>query len=399
MLLLTLAAIQFTHIVDFMIMMPLGSQFMRIFAIGPREFGFLVSAYTLAACASGFVAAFWVDRFDRKYALLVLYFGLIVATTACGFAPGYGWLLLARILAGVFGGVIGALILAIVADLVPYARRGRATALVSASFSLAAVAGVPAGLFLAGHYGWRSPFLVLAATSALVLLAAARLLPSMSLHVIAGAAHRAPVAQLVAIFGEPNHLRAFALILGLMFAGFTVIPFIAPFMVTTLHVTEAQLPWVYLTGGFATLFSSLYIGRLADRYGKRRVFQIVAAISIAPIIAITHLGPLPLPAILAVSVVFFILVTGRFGPATALITGSVRPELRGSFMSFNASIQQAGAGLASLLAGLVVTTGADGGFVHFDVVGWVAAAATLACIVLARFIQVVPDGSTPAGRE
>ena len=164
-LLLTLAAVQFTHVVDFMIMMPLGPQFMRLFAIGPQQFGLMVSAYTFAAAASGFVAAFWIDRFDRRRALLGLYAGFIVATALCGIAPDYPLLLAARIVAGTFGGVLGGLTFAIVADLVPYARRATATAVVAAAFSLAAVAGVPLSLWIAAHFSWRAPFLALAAFS------------------------------------------------------------------------------------------------------------------------------------------------------------------------------------------------------------------------------------------
>ena len=229
-LLLTLAAVQFTHIVDFMIMMPLGPQFMRLFAIDPHAFGLLVSSYTFAAAASGFVAAFWIDRFDRKRALLFLYAGFIVATALCGLAPGYPLLLAARIVAGIFGGVMGGLVLAIVADLVPFSRRATATAIVAASFSLAAVAGVPAGLWIAAHFSWRTPFLALAVLSVGVGIAAARLLPPLRSH-LAHATRRRPLAQLRAIFGVRNHLRAFAFTLTLMFAGFTVIPFIAPYNV------------------------------------------------------------------------------------------------------------------------------------------------------------------------
>ncbi|MET0917614.1 MAG: MFS transporter [Burkholderiales bacterium] len=251
-LLLTLAAVQFTHIVDFMIIMPLGPQFMRLFAIGPQEFGFMVSAYTFAAAASGFVAAFWIDRFDRRRALLWLYAGFIVATALCGVAPGYSTLLLARIVAGTFGGVLSGLTFAIVADLVPYARRATATAVVAAAFSLAAVAGVPLSLWIAAHYSWRAPFLVLAAFSILVGLAAMRLIPPLSAHVAAGARRR-PVEQLRAIFGVPNHRRAFALITVLMCSVFTIVPFIAAYNVANVGVAEVDLAVIYFAGGAASL--------------------------------------------------------------------------------------------------------------------------------------------------
>ena len=206
-MLLTLAAIQFTHIVDFMIMMPLGPQFMRLFAIDPQQFGFLVSTYTFAAAISGFVAAFWVDRFDRKRVLLGLYAGFIVATALCGMAPDYPLLIAARIVAGVFGGVLGGLVFAIVADLVPYARRATATALVAAAFSLAAVAGVPLSLWIAVHFSWRTPFLALAALSLVIGIAAARLIPPLAAHVVSGPVVR-PLTQLRAKSSDPAAHRA-----------------------------------------------------------------------------------------------------------------------------------------------------------------------------------------------
>src|SRR4030095_2368980 len=174
---------QFTNIVDFMIMMPLAPQLMRLFAIAPQQFASLVSAYTFAAAASGFVAAFWIDRFGRKRALIAMYTGFVVATALCGFATSYWLLLVARIVAGIFGGVIGALVLTIVADVVPYARRARGTALVASALSPAAVSGGPLGLWFAAHYSWRMPFLVLAAFSVIVWAVAWRLVPPLDAHV------------------------------------------------------------------------------------------------------------------------------------------------------------------------------------------------------------------------
>jgi len=387
-LLLLLAAVQFTHIVDFMIMMPLGPQFMRLFGVVPQQFGLLVSAYTFAAAASGFLAAFWVDRLDRKRALLALYAGFIVGTTLCGLAPNYLSLLAARIVAGAFGGVIGGLVFAIVADLVPYERRASATAIVAAAFSLSSVVGIPCALWLAAAAGWRTPFLVLALASVGVAAVAWRALPPLSAHVDPQAWPR-PLGQLRAIFGVPNHRWAFGLMIALMFAGFTVIPFIAPYNVANVGIREADLAIVYFVGGLATLVTSQVIGRLADRHGKRRVFTVVALVSVVPLLLTTHLPPLPLPAVVASAVLFFVFVPGRFGPALALVTGSVEPRLRGSFMSFNASIQQLGAGFASLLAGLLIGRASDGTLTGYGTVGWIAAGWTFAAIWIARRVRIV----------
>ncbi len=391
-LLLTLAAIQFTHIVDFMIVMPLGPQFMRLFGIGPQPFSLLVSAYMFAAAGSGFVAAFWIDRYDRKRALLALYAGFIVATALCGLAPGFPLLLVARIGAGVFGGVMASLVLSIVADLVPYARRAAATAIVAASFSLAAVAGVPLALWLAALGSWRWPFLGLSALSIVFALAAMRLLPPLTAH-LAAHQRRHPLEQLRLIFGVRNHRRAFAFTVMLMFAGFTVIPFIAPYLVANVGIAERDLAVIYFAGGATTLVTSQIIGRLADRYGKQRVFAIIAFVSIVPILIVTHLPRLPLATVVPLSVLSFVFVTGRFGPAMALVSGAASPHLRGSFMSFNGSVQQLGSALAAMTAGLVIGRAADGALTRFGVVGFLAVGCTLACVWLAHRIKIVGDGS------
>jgi predicted MFS family arabinose efflux permease len=395
-LLVTLAAIQFTNILDFMILMPLAPALMRLFEIDPRHFGLLVSAYTFAAAASGFVAAFWIDRLGRKRALLAMYAGFIIATALCGVAPSYELLLAARIVAGIFGGVIGALVFTIIADVIPYARRARGTSFMSAAFSLAAVMGVPVGLWFAAHYSWRTPFLALAVLATIAWIVASRIVPSLDAHVDR-AERRKPLAQLRAVFGVANHLRAFAFMIVLMTSVFMVVPYIAAYNVANVGVLETELPYIYFAGGLATLFTSPLIGWLADRYGKKRLFTILAVISLVPIVVMTHLPPLPLAAAVAVSVVFFVFVPGRFGPAMAIITGSVAPRLRGSFLSFNGAVQQLGAGAASLAAGLIVGRDAAGALTGFDWAGWCAVAATLAAIALALRIHVVPDGS--GGRE
>ena len=391
-LLLTLAAVQFTHIVDFMIMMPLGPQFMRLFAIGPQQFSLMVSAYTFAAAGSGFVAALWIDRFDRRRALLGLYAGFIVATALCGIAPDYPLLLLARVVAGLFGGVLGGLTFAIVADLVPYERRASATAIVAAAFSLSAVAGLPLSLWIAAHYSWRAPFLALAGLSAVVAVVAIRLIPPLPAHAPPGN-RRGPYAQIKAIFTVPNHLRSFAFMTVLMCSVFAVIPFIAAYNVANVGVAEADLALIYFAGGATTLVTAQVIGRLADRYGKERLFTILALISIAPILIVTHLPPLPLAWVVALSVLFFVFVPGRFGPATALVTGSVEPRLRGSFMTFNASIQQLASGAASVVSGLIVGRAPNGSLTHFGAVGWLSVFCTIVCIWLVRQIRIVDTGA------
>ena len=387
-LVLVLAAIQFTHIMDFMIMMPLGPQLMRIMLISPQQFGLLISAYTITAAVAALAVAFYTDRFDRRKSLLWLYAGFVVSTLLCGIAPGYGTLLAARAVAGAFGGVAGAIVHAIIGDVIPEQRRGAATGVIMSAFALSSIIGVPFGLVLAAHYSWRSPFLFLVIVSTMVLILSWKILRPMRGHIVEGVAHR-PLHQMKAIFGTANHLRAFVFMFALMFAGFSVIPFIAPYMVANVGLKETDLPYLYLFGGLATAFTSRYIGKLADRHGKRQMFTVIGLISIAPLLITTNLPPVPVAVAICASVIFMVFVSGRFVPAMALVISSVEPRLRGGFMSINSAIQQLGMGAASFLAGSLIGHGAAGTLTHFWLVGFIAVGATLLAIALAWRVKAV----------
>ena len=387
-LVLVLSAIQFTHIMDFMIMMPLGPQLMRVMLISPQQFGILVSAYTLTAAVAALAVAFYTDRFDRRQTLLFLYAGFVLSTLLCAIAPGYNELLIARAVAGAFGGVAGAIVHSIIGDAIPENRRGAATGMIMTAFALSSIIGVPIGLVLAAHFSWRAPFVLLVAVSVLVFILTWRILPPMRSHIVAGEAHR-PLEQMKSVLGTANHLRAFVFMFALMFAGFSVIPFISPYMVANVGLKETDLPYLYLFGGLATVFSSRYIGKLADRYGKRQIFTLIGLISIAPLLITTNLPPVPVWLAICASVIFMVFVSGRFVPAMALVISSVEPRLRGGFMSINSAIQQLGLGAASFLAGTIIGHGAGGALTNYGLVGLIAVSATLIAIALAWRVKPV----------
>ncbi|MDO6390355.1 MFS transporter [Pontibacter sp. BT731] len=387
-LIFLLAAIQFTHMMDFVIMMPLGPQLMRVFSISPSKFGLLVSAYTFSAAIAGFVSALFIDRFDRKHALLALYVGFIVGTLGCAIAPNYGLLLVARVVAGGFGGVLGALVLAIIGDAIPEHRRGAATGRVMAAFSVASIAGIPIGLYLASEMSWHAPFYLLVGLSVVILLVAVRFLPAMRGH-LTNARPGNPFRALKAMVVQPNLQWAMALTMTLTMAGFLVVPFISPYMVANVGFTERDLSYIYLFGGLATVFTSQWAGRLADRHGKHLIFRWAAILSIIPIVLITNLPPVGMVLALTVSTFFFILFGARFVPAMSLVTSSVEPELRGSFMSINSSVQQLGAGIAAFVSGLIVEETASGTLAHFNWVGIMACVVTLVAVWTVSRIRVV----------
>ena len=388
--LFTLAGIQFTHILDFMIMMPLGPQLIRVMGLSTPEFGLLLSSYTFTAAASGLFAATYIDRFDRRKLLLSLYVLFILATLFCGLASNYSTLLIARAMAGAFGGVLGALVQTMVADVIPFERRGQAMGTVMTAFSLSTVAGVPLGLLLANHIpalGWRAPFFFIVLLSCGFLAIAYRLLPSLTAHLERPLQGNIFV-QIYRVAKEPNHLRAFGFVALLMMAGFTVIPYIALYVTANVGMPESFITVVYLCGGAATFFTSRLIGMLADRHGKTRLFKWLALASFIPLLITTHLVPVPWWLVLINSTAFFILVPGRMIPGMALVSASAHPQVRGTFMSLVSSVQMFSSGLASLLAGLIISRTASGQIAHYNLVGYLAVACGLLAIWLAHRLKV-----------
>ncbi len=395
--LLVLAAVQFTTIVDFMVVMPLGPQLMRSLSIEADKFGLVVASYTFAAGVAGLVASSIVDRYDRRATFLALYTGFLLGTLFCALAPTYEWLVAARVATGACGGVLGGLSMAIIGDLFPESRRGRATGTLMSAFALASVAGVPLGLWLGSTYGWHIPFLALVVGGLPILLLAAWALPSLRDHL--GAAHAPPLRSLVETFSAPNHLNAFALTIMLMIGGFAVIPFISTYYVNNLGINErTELPWMYVVGGVLTLIGSPLIGKLADRYGKLLVFRVIAPFSAVMLVVISHLPRAH--TIVALAAVGLLMVTnaGRMIAAMAMITGSVERRRRGGFMSANSSMQHIASGIGSYVGGLIIAQKSPTApLEHYGVVGWIGFATTLACIWLAGRVRLAEQEPVAAG--
>ncbi|MDO8540222.1 MAG: MFS transporter [Opitutaceae bacterium] len=393
--LLALGAVQFTHILDFMIMMPLGGQLMTVFNITPAQFTHLVASYGLAAAISGFAGGFVLDRFDRKRSLLTLYTGFGIATLACALAPTHHALLIARLVAGAFGGLAGSMVTAMVGDVIPPERRGRAMALVAAAFPLASVLGVPAGLVLAGRFGWHAPFFLLAACAAVNLV-----LASIALPPIRTAVHdHQPIRQMREILSHRIHLRAFAVGAVLVMAGGLVIPFIAPSFIANVGLDETvQLPITYLVGGIATAVTTPIVGWLSDRMDRLRLLAIMSGGAILVVFFITRLGPASVATASIMMALFMITMSGRFAPAMTMITNAVDARYRGGFMSVNAALQQAASGGANVLAGIFVTRDPSGHLHGLPVLGYVSVAFFFLTVVLAaRLRAAAPHVASPTG--
>jgi predicted MFS family arabinose efflux permease len=390
-LLLTLASIQFTSVLDFMIMMPLGPQLTQLFDISAGQFGFLVSAYTFAAGLSGLLAATYIDRFGRKRMMLTLYPLFGVAAVACSIAPTFAWLLLARVASGFFGGVLMALSQTIVAEVIPFERRGRAMGVVMTSFSVATVAGVPLALFLASHFNWHAPFLAIALLVTVCALGAAKTLPSLKGHLEShpsGDSAPSLLANLRLVLVDPNHLKAYAMSSSMVFSGFAVIPYITLYLQGNAGFKPEQIPYVYLCGGVCTLVSARFIGHWSDRAGKAYAFRRLALLMPLPLLAMTLAADLPMAGVLLVSSILFVVMSGRMIPGMALIGAAADPRRRGSFMTLNSAVQSLAMGMAALVGGQILGRDGNGNLTHYWMAALLGGGASLLSYVLANKLRL-----------
>ena len=393
-LLAALAAIQFIHIVDFMIMMPLGDRLTEIFQIEPSEFALLVASYTLTSGIVSFIAAFFIDRLDRKVALIPAFVGLLAGTFATGFAPSYELLLAARITTGAFGGLLSGLVLAIIGDVVPNERRGAAMGILMAAFSAAATVGVPLGLWLANTWDWHMPFTSLGAFGVLLLAYALWAVPRLNEHLAAGVERPSPLEGVKHAFTKINQLKALGLMVFLVLGQFTVIPFIAPYVEANVGLSGNEVAFMYFIGGLATVFTAPLLGRLSDRFGRSKVFTGALLVSLIPLYLVTNLGPSSLVSVYSISVLFFIFISGRMIPATTMVTSSVPANERGSFMSITTSFRELAGATGTLIAGsIVVNTGSteNAFYEHYEIVGYIAIAASVVALVIGRTIKIVDE--------
>ncbi|TAF75011.1 MAG: MFS transporter [Bacteroidetes bacterium] len=386
-----MAAVQFTHIVDFVIMMPLGPQLMRTLNINPTQFGVVVSAYTFSAAISGLIGAFFLDKYNRKSALLFLYIGFVIGTFFCALSNQFELLVAARIFTGAFGGLLGSMVMAVIGDAVAEKQRGKAIGIVMGAFSLASVVGIPIGLILATKFNWNAPFYFLGTLSLIIGIFLFKYMENMTLHLNRINLKQKWYSVVSTVLQSANQRNALLLTFLLMSGHFIVFTFLSPYLVANVGFAETQLSLIYLVGGFVTFFSSPLIGKYTDKLGKKKVYIFFALLILPIIFVVTNLPQMPVALALVITSIFFIVIGGRVIPATATATSAVEPQQRGSFMAFNASVQQLGSGVAAFLAGAIVVKNSNGLYEHFNYVGYVAIAINILSIFVISRIKANPQ--------
>lgn len=380
-----LAFLQFTVILDFMIMSPLGAVIMPAMQITPAQFGVVVSAYAFSAGIAGLLAAGFADRYDRKKLLLFFYAGFLIGTLLCALAPNYQFLVFARMVAGLFGGVLGAVILAIIADLFELNMRGRVMGIIQTAFASSQILGLPAGIYFSNHWGWHSPFLIIVGIGLLVGVAIVFALKPVTAH-LSYKNDRHPFHHLLTTLKNPSYLLAFGTTALLSIGGFMMMPFASAYTTGNLGISLGDLPLIYLATGLCTIVVAPLVGKASDSLGKYPTFIFGTIVSIITVITYTHMGVSPLWAVMAINMIMFVGIFSRMIPSQALMSALPDPQDRGAFMSLSSSLQQVAGGIASVVAGAIVVQSAEGHIEHFDTVGFVMCATAIVALVMMFYV-------------
>lgn len=378
--------LQFTIILDFMIMSPLGALLMPALNITPTQFGSVVSAYAFSAGISGFLAAGFADRFDRKKLLLFFYVGFIIGTLCCGLAPSYPFLLGARIVTGIFGGVIGSIVMAISTDLFPFQMRGRVMGFLQTAFAASQILGIPAGLFFSNLWGWHSPFIMIVIVGAIVGGVILVYMKPVDGHLGKKIENNAFI-HMFETLKNTNYILPFFTTGLLSLGGYLLMPFSSAYTVHNLGIHVESLPTIYLLTGIASIFMGPLIGKASDSFGKFQVFLFGSILSMVMVVIYTNLGITPLYAVVIVNTVMFIGIFSRMIPSQALMSAIPAPENRGSFMAVGSSLQQLAGGFAALISGFIVVQNSDGFIEHFDTLGYILVGTSLASAIAMYFIS------------
>ncbi|MCD6013313.1 MAG: transporter [Flavipsychrobacter sp.] len=377
-----LAIAQFSVILDFMVMSPLGDMLMKSMGLTPKQFGVAVSAYAISAGISGLLTAGFADRYDRKKLLLFFYTGFVVGTVLCGIANTYWLLIVARVITGLFGGVIGSISMAIITDLFDIHHRGRVMGFVQMGFGASQVLGIPLSLYIANHWGWQSPFFMVAGLGALIFVMIFMRLQPITKH-LAMQHDKSPFMHLWHTIAKRHYRMGFAAMALLSLGGFMMMPFGSAFAVNNLKVTNEQLPMLFMVAGISTLVIMPIIGRFSDKVDKFRLFAVACVWMMIVVVIYTNLSATPLWQVMIFNVLMMIGIMARMVPAGALSTAVPEMRDRGAYMSINSSLQQIAGGIAAAIGGMIVVQKDKySPLEHYNTLGYIMVVISLLTIVM-----------------
>jgi predicted MFS family arabinose efflux permease len=385
-----LALTQFTVVLDFMVMSPLGDLLMKSMQLSTKQFGIAVFSYAFSAGISGFLTAGFADSFDRKKLLLFFYIGFIVGTLFCGLASNFYTLVAARVFTGIFGGVIGSISMAIVSDLFPIEKRGRVMGFLQMGFGTSQVLGIPISLYIANHFGWQSPFFLIVGMALIIWLFIVLKMKPITKHLEVKDKDTNALQHLIHTIQNRNYRIGFLTTALMSLGGFMIMPWGSVYAINNLHVTQEQLPLLFMIAGVATLLMMPLIGKISDKINKFTIFTFASAWMIIVVVIYANLGVTSFSIVVILNVLMMMGVMARMVPSVALVSELPKLQDRGAFMSVNSSLQQMAGGIAAAIGGMIVVQkNTHSPIEHYDTLAYVVSFFVILCVIMLYRVQKI----------
>ena len=385
-----LALTQFTVVLDFMVMSPLGDLLMKSMQLSTKQFGIAVFSYAFSAGISGFLTAGFADSFDRKKLLLFFYIGFIVGTLFCGLASNFYLLVAARVFTGIFGGVIGSISMAIVSDLFPIEKRGRVMGFLQMGFGTSQVLGIPISLYIANHFGWQSPFFLIVGMAFVIWLFIVLKMKPITKHLEVKDKDTNALQHLIHTIQNRNYRVGFLTTALMSLGGFMIMPWGSVYAINNLHVTQEQLPLLFMIAGVATLLMMPLIGKISDKINKFTIFTFASAWMIIVVVTYANLGETSFAIVVILNVLMMMGVMARMIPSVALVSELPKLQDRGAFMSVNSSLQQMAGGIAAAIGGMIVVQkDVHSPIEHYDTLAYVVSFFVILCVIMLYRVQKI----------
>jgi predicted MFS family arabinose efflux permease len=377
----------FCAVIDFMLLMPFGAEFMNIYQIQPHKFSMLIAAYSISAGTSALLATFYIDKYDRKNILLIAFFFFALGSILCSYAYTFNLMLFSRFMTGAFGGILGCVTVAIISDLVPFSRRGKALGLLNMAFGMASIIGIPLGLFISKYSDVFFPFRLIGILALLVLILAYKIIPSLEMYIKQETSIK--IKDVIELFLDNNIQKALVFVFFLIIGHFMFISFVNPFLTENLNFSKDETTLMYMIGGASVAISSTFIGKNIDKFGKLKSFIVLIILSFIPVIAIAHLKSNNILLSLFLCSLLFIFSSGRMIAAMTLVTGAPTENQRAKFLAIRSAIIEFSEGIAVSIGGWILTKNEITGEIeNYPILSYIAVIVGVFCIFLAKRIKI-----------
>ncbi|QQR98671.1 MAG: MFS transporter [Sphingobacteriales bacterium] len=387
---LLLSFITYICTVDSMLMMPLMNIVMDTYQIGAKTSTIIISIYSFTAFIAGILSSGFMDLYDRKKLLLITFIGFTIGTGLCSYGTTFYLMIIYRGFTGIFGGIIGGVAMSIISDLIPFQRRATAISIISLSFAMAAITGIPFGIYLSQNFNLFLPFKILTIISILTIFAIIVWIPPVKKHLQEKRKKKFSLKHITQVFLDNNQLLSLILAFLLVFSHQVVIVFVVPYFENNIGFSQKWIPVMYLIGGIVTVITSPIIGKMSDKIGNKTTFIILLFLSFIPIILTTHIQKATIPIVIMICATFFIFAAGRMIPAYTIMSGAMTKEMRGAFMSTRSAFLELGTFVATTISGFIVTIDKTTGIVsNYKTVGYISVMAGLICLLIVLRIRIV----------